>query len=81
MRADRTRLRAALGVAALALGAPIGTAFYAIGDFAAIALATLHDASPYMGPAYWIPAVWVPALLVTHYVTFVVLMRRAFRGR
>ena len=48
---------------------------------AAIALATLHDASPYMGPAYWIPAVWVPALLVTHYVTFVVLMRRAFRGR
>jgi hypothetical protein len=45
---------------------------------AAIVLATLHDASPYMGPAYWIPAFWVPALLVTHYVTFVLLMRRAF---
>jgi hypothetical protein len=29
-----------------------------------------------MGPAYWIPAFWVPALLVTHYITFVVLMRR-----
>jgi hypothetical protein len=45
---------------------------------AAIVLATLHDASPYMRPAYWIPAFWVPALLVTHYVTFAVLMRRAF---
>jgi hypothetical protein len=40
---------------------------------AAIALATVHDAEPYMGPAYWIPAFWVPALLVTHYITFVVL--------
>jgi hypothetical protein len=28
-----------------------------------------------MGPAYWIPALWVPALLVTHYLTFVVLLR------
>ena len=28
-----------------------------------------------MGPAYWIPAFWVPALLVTHYVTFIVLAR------
>jgi len=26
-----------------------------------------------MGPAYWIPAFWVPALLVTHYITFVLL--------
>jgi hypothetical protein len=43
----------------------------------AIALATVHDAPPHMGPAYWIPAFWVPALLVTHYVTLVVLMRRA----
>jgi hypothetical protein len=41
---------------------------------AAIVLATLHDAAPAMGPAYWIPAFWVPALLVTHYVTFVVLL-------
>jgi len=29
-----------------------------------------------MGPAYWIPAFWVPLLLVTHYVTFVLLGRR-----
>jgi hypothetical protein len=28
-----------------------------------------------MGPAYWIPAFWVPALLVTHYITFVVLLK------
>lgn len=43
---------------------------------AAIALATLYDAASFMGPAYWIPAFWVPALLVTHYITFVVLGRR-----
>lgn len=42
---------------------------------AAITLATIHDAQPFMGPAYWIPAIWVPALLVTHYITFVVLLR------
>jgi hypothetical protein len=41
----------------------------------AIVLATAYDASPLMGPAYWIPAFWVPALLVTHYITFVVLLR------
>jgi len=41
----------------------------------AIALATIYRAAPYMGPAYWIPAFWVPALLVTHYITFVVLVR------
>jgi hypothetical protein len=40
---------------------------------AAITLATIYEAAPYMGPAYWIPAFWVPALLVTHYLTFVVL--------
>lgn len=45
---------------------------------AAIVLATVQGAPPYMGPAYWIPAFWVPALLVTHFITFVVLMRRAF---
>lgn len=39
----------------------------------AIVLATVYDAPPYMGPAYWIPAFWVPALLVTHFITFVVL--------
>jgi hypothetical protein len=42
---------------------------------AAIALATLYNAPPLMGPTYWIPALWVPALLVTHYVVFVVLLK------
>jgi len=42
----------------------------------AIVLATVNRAAPYMGPAYWIPAFWVPALLVTHYITFVVLVKR-----
>jgi hypothetical protein len=40
---------------------------------AAIVLANVNGVAPYMGPAYWIPAFWVPALLVTHYVTFLVL--------
>ncbi len=42
---------------------------------AAITLANIYGAAPYMGPAYWIPAFWVPALLVTHYITFVVLLK------
>ena len=41
----------------------------------AIVLATVYDAAPFMGPAYWIPAFWVPALIVTHYLTFLVLLR------
>jgi hypothetical protein len=41
----------------------------------AIILATIYGASIFMGAAYWIPAFWVPALLVTHYITFVVLVR------
>jgi hypothetical protein len=41
----------------------------------AIALATVYRARAYMGAAYWIPAFWVPALLVTHYVTFLILIR------
>ena len=41
----------------------------------AIALATIYAAGPHMGPAYWIPAFWVPALLVTHYLTFVILLK------
>ena len=44
---------------------------------AAITLATIYGAAAYMGPAYWIPAFWVPALLVTHYITFMVLRRYA----
>jgi hypothetical protein len=43
---------------------------------AAITFATIYDAPVSMGPAYWIPAFWVPLLLVTHYVTFVLLRRR-----
>ena len=43
---------------------------------AAITLATVTNAAPFMGPAYWIPAFWVPALLVTHYIVFVLLGRR-----
>jgi hypothetical protein len=38
-------------------------------------LATVYGAPVYMGPAYWIPSFWVPALLVTHYITFVMLVR------
>jgi hypothetical protein len=34
----------------------------------AITLATVYDAAPFMGAAYWIPAFWVPALLVSHYL-------------
>ena len=41
----------------------------------AITLATVYDAPLFMGPAYWIPAFWVPALLVTHYVTFLILTK------
>jgi hypothetical protein len=43
---------------------------------AAIVLATVYDAAAFMGPAYWIPAFWVPGLLVTHYITFLVLGKR-----
>lgn len=42
---------------------------------AAITTATIYNAPIAMGPAYWIPAVAVPLLLVTHYVTFVLLLR------
>jgi hypothetical protein len=35
---------------------------------------TIHDAAPFIGVRYWIPAFWVPALLVTHWITFVVLV-------
>src|SRR5262245_10488650 len=41
----------------------------------AIVLSTSSGAPASMGPAYWIPAFWVPALLVTHYITFVVLLK------
>jgi hypothetical protein len=41
----------------------------------AITLATIHGAPVFMGPAYWIPAFWVPSLLVTHYLTFLILLK------
>jgi len=41
----------------------------------AIFLGTRCGASAFMGAAYWIPAFWVPTLLVTHFITFVVLAR------
>ena len=41
----------------------------------AITLATIYAAPASMGPSYWIPAFWVPSLLVTHYVTFLLLRR------
>ena len=45
----------------------------------AITLATVYDAEPFMGPAYWIPAFWVPALLVTHVITAMILWRDSSR--
>lgn len=41
----------------------------------AITLATIYNAADSMGAAYWIPAFWVPGLLVTHYVTFLILIK------
>jgi hypothetical protein len=41
----------------------------------AITLGTVYNAAPYMGAAYWIPTFWVPSLLVTHYITFLVLVK------
>src|SRR5262252_9067686 len=42
----------------------------------AITTGTIYNAVIAMGGAYWIPAFWVPLLLVMHYITFVVLLRR-----
>jgi hypothetical protein len=41
----------------------------------ATVLANVYGTFAFMGPAYWIPAFWVPALLVTHYITYLVLLR------
>jgi hypothetical protein len=46
----------------------------------AIVLATIHHMAAAMGPSYWIPAFWVPALLVTHYITFRILLLRRSRS-
>jgi len=45
----------------------------------AITTATIYNAPPAMGPTYWIPALWVPMLLVTHYVTFILLLGRPWQ--
>src|SRR4029453_14561921 len=42
----------------------------------AIVTAAVYNAPGGMGPSYWIPAFWVALLLVTHYITFVLLLRR-----
>lgn len=42
--------------------------------------ATIYNAPIYMGATYWIPAFWVPALLVTHYITFIVLTKYKIGG-
>ena len=49
--------------------------FGSIDLLVAITLATIYNAPEFMGPAYWIPAFWVPALLVTHYITFIILAK------
>ncbi|HEU4922964.1 MAG TPA: hypothetical protein VFT23_07810 [Burkholderiales bacterium] len=74
---------AALAMAAILTGTPrwLVWVFNVVGTVdlvAAIGLATTYGAADFMGPAYWIPAFWVPALLVTHYLTFVVLMERTW---
>ena len=58
------------------LARPLGwtvNIFGTVDLLAAITMATIYNASVAMGPTYWIPAFWVPLLLVTHYVTFVLL--------
>jgi len=60
------------------LGKPMVWTFNIFGTvdlLMAITTATIYNAPITMGPAYWIPALWVPMLLVTHYVTFVLLWR------
>jgi hypothetical protein len=64
--------RAAIGRQLVALFNIVGT----LDLIDAIALATVYNAVPLMGPAYWIPAFWVPALLVTHYIVFLLLGKR-----
>ena len=77
-------LTAILAMTALLAGAPrpLVWIFNVVGSVdlvAAIILATAYNAPDFMGLAYWIPAFWVPALLVTHYLTFVVLTERTPR--
>ena len=71
-------LTAALAMTAILTGTPraLVWTFNVVGTLdllAAITLATIYGAPDLMGAAYWIPAFWVPALLVTHYLTFLLL--------
>ena len=73
-------LAAVLAMAAILTGTPraLVWTFNVVGTvdlLAAITLATVYGAPDFMGAAYWIPAFWVPALLVTHYLTFLVLTK------
>jgi len=64
------------------LAKPAVWAFNIVGTLdllAAITFATIYNAPVTMGPAYWIPAFSVRLLLVTHYVTFILLGRRWHR--
>jgi hypothetical protein len=57
---------------------PLVWIFNLFGTFdliAATVLANIYGVMPFMGPAYWIAAFWVPTLLVTHYITYMVLLR------
>lgn len=79
-------LTAALALGAILTGTPrtLVWIFNVVGTvdlLAAIALATMYGAPVFMGPAYWIPAFWVPALLVTHYLTFILLIERKWTPR
>jgi hypothetical protein len=77
-----TAILALVAIPMVLRGAPLARAavwvfnvFGTVDLFVAIATATIYNAPVEMGPAYWIPAFWVPLLLVTHYVTFVLLPR------
>jgi hypothetical protein len=78
-----TAVLALIALAAVSARAGIGRQLVALFNIAgtldlidAITLATLYNAAPLMGPAYWIPAFLVPALLVTHYIVFLLLGKR-----
>jgi hypothetical protein len=78
-----TAFLAMLSVFALILNHPrafiLVWAFNIVGSLdllTAIGLATSFGAAAYMGAAYWIPAFWVPTLVVTHFLTFVLLLRK-----
>jgi hypothetical protein len=78
-----TAMLAFTAIPAVAKNLPVGKSlvwiFNIVGALdlvTAITLATIYSSAAYLGAAYWIPAFWVPALLVTHYITFVVLTSR-----